>query len=36
MDSYDSATIEQQIKLLEETKKFIFLLATELTIHHPS
>ena len=32
MDQYDSATIEQQIKLLEETKKFIFLLATEFTI----
>ena len=36
MDSYNSATIEQQIKLLEETKKFIFLHATEVTIQHPS
>ena len=36
MDQYDSATIEQQIKLLEETKKSTFLLATEFTIQHPS
>ena len=36
MDQYDRATIEQQIKLLEKTKKFIFLLATEFAIQHPS
>ena len=36
MDSYNSATIEKQIKLLEESKKFMFLHATELTIQHPS